>query len=25
MRDAYLRLPILTSAHCVPAFNVIFA
>jgi len=25
MRNAYLRLPILTSAHCAPAFNVIFA
>jgi len=25
MRDAYLRPPILTSAHCAPAFNVIFA
>jgi len=25
MRNAYLRPPISTSAHCAPAFNVIFA
>jgi len=25
MHDAYLRKPILTSAHCAPVFNVIFA
>jgi len=25
MRDAYLHPPILTSAHCASAFNVIFA
>jgi len=25
VRNAYLRPPILTSAHCASAFNVIFA